>query len=326
MGPRVALSIGNFDGVHRGHVELVTAARQAVGDGGRVVVLTFDPHPMTILRPEPAGAGAGLGGGPGAGPAGGPGRGWRLTDIEQRRRLLEAAGADDVIRLEPTRERLGQDPPDFVAWIVEQYRPAIIVEGPDFRFGSDRAGSIETLRGLETQHGYRTVVIEPVETSLESQHLVRVSSTMVRWLISRGRVRDAAALLGRPYELRGRVVPGDKRGRTIGVPTANLDHVDHDDRMLPADGVYAGRGVAPDGRSYPAAISVGRKPTFGEADRICEAHLVGYEGPVDDYGWTMRLEVRDWLRDQIRYARPNLLVEQLARDVARADALCPGSR
>jgi riboflavin kinase/FMN adenylyltransferase len=316
MGPRVALSIGNFDGVHRGHVELVSAARKAVGDGGRVVVLTFDPHPVTILRPDPAGAGAETGTRAGA-------WGLRLTDMEQRRCLLEAAGVDEVIRLEPTRELLAQDPQDFVAGIVERHRPAFIVEGPDFRFGRDRAGSIETLRGLESRHGYETVVIEPVEARIDSHHVVRVSSTMIRWLISRGRVRDAAALIGRPYELRGPVVSGDRRGRTIGVPTANLDHLD---RLLPADGVYAGSGVAPDGRAYPAAISVGRKPTFGDADRICEAHLVGYDGPVDDYGWTMRLDVHHWLRDQIRYAELNQLVDQLARDVARADAMFPGSR
>jgi riboflavin kinase/FMN adenylyltransferase len=119
------------------------------------------------------------------------------------------------------------------------------------------------------------------------------------------------------------VVSGDRRGREIGVPTANLDHVD---RVLPADGIYAGSAVGPDGRRYPAAISVGTKPTFGDHPRTCEVHLVGYDGPLDDYGWSLRVRIDSWMRDQIRYDGVQRLTRQLQRDISRARELCPLSK
>jgi riboflavin kinase/FMN adenylyltransferase len=161
-----------------------------------------------------------------------------------------------------------------------------------------------------------------VEASLSDQHVVRVSSTMVRWLVQRGRMFDAATLLGRPYELIGPVVRGDRRGRTFDVPTANLDH---GECLLPADGIYAGTARHENGAAYPAAISVGTKPTFGDRPRSCEAHLIGYDGALDDYGWTLHLEIRSWLRDQIRYDDAGALVRQLKRDISRAAELCDTS-
>ena len=302
MSSPVAITIGNFDGMHIGHVQLVRTARSIVGDDGRVVVFSFDPHPVTVLR----------GGDPG-----------RLTTFAERTRLLKEVGADEVVALNPTPRFLGQEPEEFLTTVIDPYRPGVIVEGPDFHFGRGRAGSVQTLRQLESKHGYRTMVIDPVEVALTDQSLVRVSSTMVRWLIERGRVRDVALLLGRPYELIGPVVEGDRRGRAIGVPTANLDHVDH---LLPGDGIYVGSGRLPDGRGYPAAISIGTKPTFGRHPRLCEAHLIGYDGPLDDYGWTLRLQITDWLRDQIRFPEVRQLSEQMQRDIARAEAFCTMNR
>lgn len=327
MNRATGITIGNFDGVHRGHAELVRATRSAVGADGRVVVLSFDPHPISVLRPDSTPS--------------------RLTPFERRRDLLIAAGADDVIALSPTKELLGQDAVDFIRSIVESESPAFIVEGPDFRFGKGRTGSIGTLREYESAFGYRTIIIDPVEAELRNQHIVRISSTVLRWLIAHGRVEDARLLLGRPYDLECPVVPGDKRGRTIGVPTANLDH---GDLLLPGDGIYAGRAIVLNERQadvsplqsgpapgavpatrevttkpgtrpprlaegFPAAISVGTKPTFGKHPRVCEAHLIGYDGPLNHYGWTIRLEFHYWLRDQLVYRNLDSLVDQLHRDI-----------
>ncbi|MBT8484052.1 MAG: bifunctional riboflavin kinase/FMN adenylyltransferase [Phycisphaerales bacterium] len=296
MPRQTALTIGNFDGVHRGHAALLSAARDAVGDEGRVVVLCFDPHPLTVLRPE-------------AVPP-------RLTHFADRVRLLGEAGADTVVRVPPTPERLRQTPEAFVDEIVVEHRPVAIVEGRDFRFGRDRAGSIETLESLGGRHGFETIALDAVEVALDDQHVVPASSTITRWLLARGRVRDAANVLGRDYELTGTVVSGDRRGRTIGFPTANLEV---GEQLLPGDGIYAGFATRGD-RTWPAAVSVGTKPTYGTHPRVCEAHLVGYDGPVDDYGWTIRVRLSVWLRGQIRYDDTDTLVAQLHRDVAATTA------
>jgi riboflavin kinase / FMN adenylyltransferase len=327
--PRMtAITIGNFDGVHLGHVRLVQAARSVVHPAGKVVVQSFDTHPFTILRPH-------------AVPP-------RLTTFAQRECWLREAGADEVVALHPTKELLSQTPEQFIASIVKQLSPSFVVEGPDFHFGKGRAGTIETLHQLGGKFGFRTIVIDPVETALSDQSIVRASSSMIRWLLTQGRVRDARMLLGRPYELVSTVVCGDKRGREIGVPTVNLAPTEC---MLPADGIYSGMAVVersdvrgqmseirshassskgsernarltsdlrPLTSSFPAAISVGTKPTFGDHPRVCEAHLIGYSGPLDDYGWTLRLQFHDWLRDQVTYTSVDLLIDQLKRDIARA--------
>jgi riboflavin kinase/FMN adenylyltransferase len=302
MPAATAIMIGNFDGVHLGHVELVHAARSAVGDDGRVIALSFEPHPITVLRGEAPG---------------------RLTSIAERTRLLDAAGADEVVVLEATRELLLQPPEAFIEAIVAPYRAGVIVEGPDFHFGRNRAGNVETLRELQARFGYHTIVIDPVEVALIDGTIVRVSSTMIRWLLEQGRVPDAARLLGRPFELVGPVVCGDRRGRSLGVPTANLDHRD---LMLPGDGIYAGvarREEADHGLEWrPAAISIGTKPTFGDLPRVCEAHIIGHDGQIDEYDWTLRIRFTHWLRDQIRYPDADALTAQLGRDIARTEELC----
>jgi riboflavin kinase/FMN adenylyltransferase len=306
-----AVTIGNFDGVHRAHQALVRAARACAGDGGRVVAVTFEPPPAFVLRPEP--------------------RRPRLTLPAEREALLRRAGADEVRVIPTSRDLLDLPARTFLARLLDDVSEVrFVVEGPDFRFGRDREGSAETLRALEASFGHRTVIIDPVEVGLAGGHVVRASSTIARWLVARGRVRDVAAVLGRPYAMVSRVVPGDRRGRSLGVPTANLEPTD---QLLPADGIYAGRarrrasgedelppGAASAGRWFPAAISVGTKPTFDGGARTCEAHLVGWRGAADDYGWTIELEVTDWLRDQLRYTDVSALVAQIRRDVARVAA------
>ena len=296
MSSLSTITVGNFDGVHLGHAELVRKARRAIGDDGIVRVLSFDPHPSTVLNPGDLSS--------------------RLSSFSQRTKWLEGFGADEVIRLQPTPEFLSRSPEEFICWLVENHHPSIIVEGPDFRFGSARSGSIDTLRELQGKYDYKTLVIDPVEASLTDGSLVQASSSLIRWLIRQGRVRDALNLLGHPYELQSNVVEGDKRGRTLGIPTANLDHGCH---LLPADGIYMGVATMPDGRDYPAAVSIGTKPTFGEHPRVCEAHLIGYEPPTDEYGWTMKLLINDWLRDQITYDAPGPLINQIHRDIERVN-------
>lgn len=291
------LTIGSFDGVHLGHAALVRTARAIAGDGP-VVALAFDPHPTTILAPHRVPA--------------------RLSVFDDRAALLVRSGADTVHRLEPTADLLALTPEGFIDRLVEQYAPAAFVEGPDFRFGAGRAGSVRTLETLGRQRGFRVDVVPPVEVDLNDQTLITASSTVARWLIARGRVADAGRVLGRPYELSGPVRRGDQRGRTIGVPTANV----HPETEPPADGVYAGEAELPDGRTLPAAIHVGPRHTFDAPERTVEAHVVGWAGPVpeggDEYGWTIRLRFIQWLRGQIRFAGVDALVEQMRRDLVRS--------
>lgn len=296
-GPTV-VTIGNFDGVHVGHAALIAHARALAGERGRVIAMAFDPHPLARLRPHAAPA--------------------RLSTFAQRREWLRAAGADDVALLAPTDDLLALAPEAFVERVVRDWAPVAIVEGPDFRFGKGRAGDVGTLARLGAQRGFACEVVQPVEATLSDQTVAPASSTLARWLVARGRMRDASAVLGRPYEMVGAVVRGDRRGRTIGCPTANLES----ELLAPADGVYAGSGRLADGRIFPAAVSVGTKPTFGASACAVEAHLIGWAGPLDEgtpeYGWELRLSIGHWLRDQARYDSVDALVEQIARDVSRA--------
>ncbi|TVQ31719.1 MAG: bifunctional riboflavin kinase/FMN adenylyltransferase [Phycisphaeraceae bacterium] len=300
MPERTAVSIGNFDGVHVGHAALLRRARELVGppeSGGRVVAMAFDEHPMTRLRPEAAPS--------------------ILTSFEQRAELLIQCGADEVDRLKPTEDLLGLSPDAFVLSLIERHRPSVIVEGPDFRFGRARAGDVRTLAELGRRFDFDVDVLGPVSVTLVDQSIVEASSTMARWLIGHGRMRDATITLGRPYELRGVVVRGDRRGREIGCPTANIETKQH----LPGDGVYAGFARLPDGSHRPAAISVGTKPTFGDLQRTAEAHVLDWEGPVPEgrpeYGWPIRVSFTSWIRDQVRYETVEALIEQIGRDIER---------
>ena len=307
---RSVVTIGNFDGVHLGHAALVKRARaiaDAAAHNTRVVVMSFDPHPLTVLRP-------------GAAPA-------RLTTFERRCELLGALGADEVIRLEPTGALLAESAEEFITRVAAELKPIAIVEGPDFRFGRGRAGDIAFLREAGKKLGFTMEVIAPpIEVVLDDHTVITASSTMARWLVERGRIRDAAAVLGRHYEMTGTVRQGDRRGRTIGFPTANLDSP----CLAPADGVYAGLAHLPNGRATPAAISVGTKPTFGEHTRTVEAYLLRDDPAkawtplpgLPEYGWPLRLEFRHWLRDQLTFAGLDPLLDQMTKDIARTRELC----
>lgn len=314
-GSATVLSIGTFDGVHLGHQALVEraaaiAARSGAASGTRprVVVLAFDPNPLEVLAPGQAPA--------------------RLTTWSHRERHLLTAGADEVVKLAPTRELLAMPAAEFVEHLVRDYRPTAIVEGADFRFGARRAGDVAMLRELGKSHGFDVDVVEQVEVPLIDHTIAPARSTMLRWLIEHGRVGDAACLLGRPYAMAGTVVSGDRRGRTIGFPTANLSSP----CLAPADGVYAGRATLPDGRTLAAAISVGTKPTFGTHARAVEAYLMDDTWEVEargrsgewqtieglpEYAWELDLEFLAFVRDQVRFESLDALLAQMDRDCQR---------
>jgi len=308
-GPSVAC-VGVFDGVHVGHRALVGRARElADRAGARVVVLSFDPPPKAVLSPREA---------PRA----------PLASFDRRAALLGRAGADRVLRLEPTPELLGLSPQAFVDGVLMPLRPVAVVEGPDFRFGRRRSGDVRTLASLGASRGFTVEVVEPVEVALHDQTIVRASSSMARWLLGNGRAGDAARVLGRWHELAGPVRAGDKLGRTIGFPTANLETSD----LLPADGVYAAWARVP-GVASPlaAAVNVGARPTVGGATRRAEAHLLATDGRAKDlpadpladlgYDWPLTLSLVRWVRDQVRFGSVASLRAQLARDVARVAPL-----
>jgi riboflavin kinase/FMN adenylyltransferase len=286
-----AMTIGNFDGIHLGHRHILQTccARREQG-ASAVVVVTFEPHPFTVLRPKAVAP--------------------RLTTPAMKQELIAGVGADFYVILPPEPGVLNLTAEDFWGILRDDVRPSHLIEGADFTFGKNRGGDVGKLAEWSAGSAVQFELTEPMTAALLDLKLVRVSSSLIRWLLAHGRVRDAAICLGRPYILRGEVVQGFQRGRTIGVPTANLRCTD---QLIPADGVYAGR-CRVDGVSYPAAVSIGDMPTFKENVHQIEAHLLGFEGDI--YGRTLDLELIDWLRDQVKYSSMEALKEQIGRDVA----------
>ncbi|MGH7176460.1 MAG: riboflavin biosynthesis protein RibF [Tepidisphaeraceae bacterium] len=300
LPPGSVMSIGNFDGLHRGHARILELARELRGDGAHVVVVTFEPHPLTILRPNDVLP--------------------RLTPVPRKRELLEEAGVDVLIELPPAKDVLNVSAEEFWRIIRDGARPSHLIEGDNFNFGRGREGTIERLREWSSGSNVALHVIEPVTVALLDLQIVEVNSSLIRWLLQHGRVRDAAICLGRPYELTGTVVEGFRRGNAIGVPTANLRP---EDQLVPGDGVYAGR-CAVDDTNYPAAISIGNLPTFGGSARQVEAHLLGFTGDI--YGRLLTIQLTDWVRQQRRFPGIDQLKSQIARDldeVRRRVSLAP---
>jgi len=291
------ITIGNFDGVHQGHRAILANARRLAGaKDARVVAMTFDPHPNATLDPanQPP----------------------RLCSRDQKLDRLKQAGADEVLLLEPTREQLGQSADDFIQQVVANHKPIAFVEGADFRFGKGRSGDIAKLTNLGKQHGFEVVIQPSHDITLSDLSIVTVRSSVIRWLIGHGRIQDAQRCLGQPFSLTSEIIKGEQRGRTIGIPTINLDLNTLDDHTLPADGVYAGLAHLT-GQDQPvtAAVSVGNKPSFGQTQLVIEAHLLDFNQDV--YGQTVTLEFHRWLRDQARFPTPDALRDQLTRDIEK---------
>jgi riboflavin kinase/FMN adenylyltransferase len=284
-----AVAIGNFDGVHLGHariVERLVAHARAVR--GRAVVLTFDPHPVRILRPDKAPP--------------------PLTWTDRKAQLLAELGVDSTVVLGTDEALLDLTAERFFQQIVRERLDArALVEGPNFYFGRGRQGTIDVLRAMTSAAGIELEVVEPVVLDGEL-----VSSSRVRALIANGEVDRAARMLTHPYRIRGMVAHGAGRGIKLGFPTANVEAID---TLLPAAGVYAGLGLAPTG-DWPAAINIGPNPTFGEHVLKVEAHLIGCHEPL--YGQPLEIDFLARIREVRTFPGIDALKQQLHEDVASA--------
>ena len=305
FGPSV-VTIGNFDGVHRGHVSVLSAmADDARAGGARAVAVTFSPHPQQVHRPQGAPA--------------------LITGDEDRLELLAQTGLDAVLLLRYTLDFARQTPEEFVRrYLVDGLRARTVVVGRDVRFGRDNSGDLATMADLGRRFGFDVEVIDdvtgPAGGSDDPVHR-RWSSSWVRELLQDGDVVGAAQVLGRPHRLRGVVVHGDARGRELGFPTANL--APEATGMVPADGVYAGwlrRTDRPAGSVdsvLPAAISIGTNPTFeGLRRRRVEAYVLD-RTDLDLYGEEVVLELVVRLRPTLRFESVDALVGQMRLDVER---------
>jgi riboflavin kinase/FMN adenylyltransferase len=286
--PRDALhlAIGVFDGVHRGHQELIRRLQVAAhAQGGLALAATFDPLPIEVLAP-------------GAPPS-------ALSDARERAALLEAAGADAVV--------LFRSEPAFFAMRAKEFLDRVrgagdvrrIVVGEDFRFGRDREGDVVMLASLAGEHRIAVEVVPPVEHGGAV-----ISSTRIRNLLLAGDVRGAADLLGRAYSVRGRIVHGDKRGRALGYPTINV--ATPPERLLPRDGIYA-TWVTVGRARHAAATSLGVRPTFGGGERVLESFILDLE--ADLYGEEIEMTFAERLRDELRFESAEALTAQIAKDV-----------
>lgn len=293
FGPSV-VTVGVFDGVHRGHrVLLDTAVRRAADTGGRSVVVTFHPHPLAVLRPEVAPA--------------------ALATLDQRLDLLAECGIDAVLVLAFTPELARQTAKRFVADVLAgALHATAVVVGQGFRFGHRAAGDVALLTAMGKELGF-----DVVQVPLRGDGGTTWSSSWVRERLLEGDVAAAAQALARPHRLEGIVVRGDQRGRAIGYPTANLDLPSA--AAVPADGIYAGWLSWRDGR-LPAAISIGTNPTFDGTVRRVEAYVLDRDD-LELYGEHVALDFLARLRATLRFASVEELVEQMGRDVDQARKL-----
>ncbi|MHC4165728.1 MAG: riboflavin biosynthesis protein RibF [Planctomycetota bacterium] len=295
------LTIGNFDGVHVGHQEIVAVAKKIAREKGtELTAMTFEPHPVAALYPERA---------PGV-----------LTPLVLKEHVLAQCGVDVLAVLKGDRELLSLSPEDFVArFLVENTQPSVVVEGSDFNFGAARAGSIETLGKFGAERGFGVWVIDPREAKLSTGQTVRVSSTMIRYMLESGHVADAGAALGRPYRLVGEIIPGRGIGKKLGFPTLNMKKPR---QVIPAEGVYAGfvkvgedtEGVLASKDRFPAIYSLGQARTYGDDfPLLIEAHLLGRQVDAEP-GMCLSMDFVERIRAQHKFKTPEELSTQIAQD------------
>ncbi len=293
------VTIGNFDGLHIGHQEILSTAKQlAAKHKTELLVMTFDPHPAAVLHPEKS---------PDV-----------LTPAPLKQRLLAQCGVDCWLIIKTQPKILALSASDFIEkFVVEPIAPAAIVEGEDFYFGSGRSGNIQLLQRLGPANGFDVVVVPAKE--IELSQTVRVSSTMIRYMLTSGDVADVAVALGRAYKLIGKITPGRGRGRQIGYPTLNMQTPD---QLIPAEGVYAGYVTIADdydqacteGQLLPAVFSIGQARTFGDQHPLLiEAHLLSdlELGPQLKY---MAMDFVRHIRRQHKFSSADELAAQIAKD------------
>jgi len=293
---RAVITIGAYDGVHLGHRAVIDQVRQRAGEvGAKSVVVTFDRHPASVVRPESAPR--------------------LLTGYEQKMELLESTGVDAVVVVPFDEAQAAESPESFVDRVlVRCLRTRTIVVGEDFHFGRHRDGNVDLLRKIGVEADFD---VEPVQLVQRLDGIDEpISSTAIRRALAGGDIKRANAMLGRSYEVRGEVFTGDQRGRLLGFPTANVGV--HGGMCLPADGVYAGFYERPNGDVHGCAINLGRRPTFYEhADAsLLEAHLLDVD--VDLYGEAAHVRFEHFLRSERKFDGVDALIAQLGHDVAHA--------
>ncbi|WP_206450924.1 bifunctional riboflavin kinase/FAD synthetase [Micrococcus sp. KRD096] len=303
--PRTVVTLGNFDGVHRGHREVLRrVVERARARGALAVAVTFTPHPRAVHQPEAPHV--------------------DIISPEQRVVLLDEAGLDAVLLQRYTLEFADQSPEEFVrGMLVHGLHAAVVVVGHDVRFGRGNTGDVAEMVRLGARYGFEVEAVEefPAEHGAEPER--RCSSTWVREALAAGDVAQAAAVLGRHHVLAGEVVHGFARGRELGFPTANLET--DVQGMIPADGVYAGWVHDAHGGVWPAAISIGSNPTFEDVSRVVEAHVIDrHDERVEDfdlYGQHIEVEFVARLRGMVAYEGVEKLVAQITQDVDEARAI-----
>jgi len=286
------VSIGNFDGVHKGHQSMIAAlVAHAHRESAPAVVLTFDPHPISLLRP-------------GKVPP-------SLSTLERKSELLNRYGVDYVIAYPTDQALLELSADDFFKKILcEEMAAQGVVEGPNFFFGKDRSGDIHKLLELCQQHGLIFEIVPPYQIEDDL-----ISSSRIRGLIQQGEMDSAVSMLGHAYRLRGTVVRGSDRGSGLGFPTANIQQIE---TIIPGEGVYGGR-VSIEDKVYPAAINIGSNPTFSEAEHKIEAHIVGFTG--DLYNQVLNVDFLSRIRDVTTFENIDQLKSQIEHDVQTVESL-----
>lgn len=287
-GRGAIVTVGTFDGVHLGHrAVLAEIQRRAEATGRRSVLLTFDPHPLAIVRPESAPP--------------------LLTTIDEKKEVLAATGLDYAVILGFTHELSRYPPERFVREIlVDRLGVSELVIGYDHGFGRGRSGSVDTLRAVGEELGFAVDVVEPVTTAEGA-----ISSSVVRRAVQAGEMEAARAGLGRAYSFRGNVVAGDGRGAGLGFPTANLEVLGRS-KLMPPPGVYATRGVLRRG-TYTGALHIGPRPVFPGSAPSVELHLLDFD--EDIYGEVVRVDLLSRLRGVETFETVDALTAQMARDV-----------
>lgn len=290
------VSIGNFDGVHAGHLELLQTLRErAQAAGVPAIAISFDPHPLAILKPALAPA--------------------PLVTTLRKSELLAAAGVEKFAVFSTGPWLLDLSAGDFFEQVLRS-RLGVrgIVEGANFTFGKDRRGTIASLRDWIREAGIELVIVDPVKVGD-----LLVSSSHIRGLLGGGDVAAAGKLLTRPHRIGGKVVEGAKRGASLGFPTANLSAIP---QLIPADGVYAGQAIvqSPAPATHPAAIHIGPNATFGESERSVEAHLLDFNANL--YGSEIELEFYERIRGSIRFENVRELLERIREDVEITRNVC----
>jgi riboflavin kinase/FMN adenylyltransferase len=292
-------TVGTFDGVHVGHWTVLQEIRErAAAAGRRSILVTFDPHPLRIVRPEHAPL--------------------LLTTPIEKKEILAESGLDYAVFLSFTESLSRYEPRRFVEEVlVERLGVEELVIGYDHGFGRDREGDSETLTRIGSELGFSVDVVEPVNAGGEA-----VSSSRIRALLLDGKMREARACLGRPYSVRGKVVRGDGRGRGLGFPTANLV-VSERDKLMPPQGIYAVRGVLRSG-TYDGALHLGPRPTFEGASASVEVHLLDFD--EDIYGEEVRIDFIQHLRAIEPYTTVAALVDQIRKDVDQTRLILENDR